>query len=123
MIAEAVRDLLPLVSAAPFKRVATNASEWQSHQAVMKEKWAFYGSRFEAILLNNNPHLAAAAKEKEKNAKSKGKNGNKKPAAKDSSNGSVNGTPTKEGGYLVGNSLTYADVLVAHITTWLFYLS
>jgi len=111
MIAEAVRDLIQYSTSAPFKRVSKapdHEQEWQKHLTLMKDKWAFYGSRFEAILLNNNPLLAEEAAQK---AGGKGAKKNGKKPSKDK--------PTsEEGGFLVGNALTYADVLVAHIVTW-----
>lgn len=76
MVAEAVRDLLMLVVGSPFKR-AKSVEEKNAHIKLMKEKWAFVGARFEAILITNN----------------------------------------KEN--MVGKGLTYADILVAHITTWM----
>jgi glutathione S-transferase len=75
MIVEAVNDLLMLVVAVPFKRFKSK-EELDAHMKVMKDKWAFIGSRFEAILLTNDKS------------------------------------------FMVGKQLTYADILVAHITTW-----
>lgn len=133
MIAEAVRDLIQHVAPAPFKRASKapdHEQEWQKHLSLLKDKWAFYGSRFEAILLNNNPLLAEEAAQVhtilnqsspdfstyiylfrifQKAGGGKSKNGKK--AVKDK-------PVSEEGGFLVGAALTYADVLVAHIITW-----
>ena len=118
MIAEAVRDLIMFIAPAPFKRTSANEADWQSHRALMKQKWAFYGERFEAIILNNNPELALAAKEKA--AKAQGKKSAAKKAApvKKIEGAAEAAAPATPGGFLVGSSLTYADVLVAHVTTW-----
>lgn len=75
MIAEAVRDLVQLATAAPFQRLK-GEDTGTAHIALMKEKWSVMGVRFEEILNANN----------------------------------------KE--YMVGTSLTYADILVVHIMTW-----
>jgi hypothetical protein len=75
MIAEAVRDLVILAVRVPFLKVKTT-EEYAELISLMRDKWAFIASRFEAILLTNKL------------------------------------------GYLVGSSLTYADVLVVHILTW-----
>ncbi len=138
MIAETVRDLLSFVTSAPFKRAAgltwdkihnTHVNEaqvtpsesseqyqaqessstkvkpdvkaalskqelenpdWIAHQTAMKDKWHFIGGRFEAILRSN---LRKQHPERHIDKEI--------PAV-----------------YLVGDSITYADVLVAHITTW-----
>jgi len=83
MIVESVRDLLNLVTQAPFQRVAVAdegaPNPWEVHLKNMKTKWAYQGSRYEAILLCN------------KESKHK---------------------------LLVDDSLTYADILVAHVSTW-----
>ena len=77
MLAEACRDLVIIACQAPFQRY--KGGEGQSaalHIEFMREKWAVFGSRFEAVLQRNG------------------------------------------GRYLVGNALTYADILVAHVLTW-----
>ena len=118
MIAEAVRDLIMFIAPAPFKRTSANEADWQSHRALLKQKWAFYGERFEAIILNNNPELALAAKEKAAKAAGK-KSAAKKAAPVKKVEGEADAVaPSTPGGFLVGSSLTYADVLVAHVTTW-----
>ncbi|KAJ1410743.1 hypothetical protein B484DRAFT_455799 [Ochromonadaceae sp. CCMP2298] len=101
MISEAVRDILPLLLAAPFRKYsatgavpARNEEEWAAHSKLAKEKWGFIGSRLEAILRSNLPVP-------------------KKAAVK----GEVVAEPKEL--YLVGGGFTYADVLVAHITTWM----
>ena len=121
MIAEAVRDLIMFIAPAPFKRSSANEEDWQSHRALLKQKWAFYAERFEAIILNNNPHLALAAKEKAAKAQGK-KIAAKKAAPAKKVEGEVEAAaPATPSGFLVGSSLTYADVLVAHATTWYGY--
>ena len=50
MIAETVRDLIPLVAQLPFKRVRGNAEEIEEHLKLLREKWNFIGARFEYIL-------------------------------------------------------------------------
>ena len=75
MIAETIKDLLPLLCGAPFARANSNEA-LEKHQTSMKEKWSFVGSRLEAVLKANG------------------------------------------GNYLVGESLTYADILTAHAVTW-----
>jgi glutathione S-transferase len=116
MIAEAVRDLLPLLLAAPFRKYsapagsasapARNEEEWVGHAKLAREKWGFIGSRLEAILQSNLPsnHPALALKFPPKKAPAK-------PAKPVS--------PEREMLFLVGSSLTYADVLVAHVITWM----
>jgi glutathione S-transferase len=129
MIAEAVRDVLSLLLACPFRKfsgskaAANSASsssssapseEWVAHLAAIKEKWKFVGARFEAILRNNlppsHPALAALA-----------------PAAAPAA-GTAAAPPRATVApaaaadvpvHIVGSSLTYADVLIAHLITWL----
>lgn len=50
MIAETVRDLIPLVAQLPFKRVRGNAEELEEHMKLLKDKWNYIGARFEYIL-------------------------------------------------------------------------
>lgn len=61
MIAEAVRDLLPDLCAAPFMRPPLKSKEeFEGHLAKMREKWIKVASRLEAILvLNGGRHLVA----------------------------------------------------------------
>jgi hypothetical protein len=60
----------------------------------MKDKWAFVGGRFEAILRSNQQHSVSGARQVI----------------------SYENIPSIV--YLVGKSLTYADILVTHIATW-----
>ena len=79
MLAEACRDLIIIACQAPFQRYKggpENPAFGQMHKEFMKDKWALFGSRFEAILQRNG------------------------------------------GKFLVGNAMTYADILVAHVLTW-----
>ena len=147
MIAETVRDLLGLASGAPFKRVAAKRERTKatdstktpenapgakssskneesegseakvdplrgpaeqalaSHLTTMKEKWQFVGGRFEAILRANNKKKLTVSSSSQNASDSK-----KKATVFDFD-------PSKEY-FLVGEAMTYADVLVAHITTW-----
>ena len=75
MIAETIKDLLPLLCGAPFARINSKEA-FDKHLLSMKEKWLFIGSRLEAVLKANG------------------------------------------GNCLVGESLTYADILTAHAVTW-----
>jgi len=122
MIAEAVRDVLPLVLAAPFHKYSKNGSgknsdtvltsgskdpivnvdDWNAHQKLAQEKWSFVGGRLEAILRANLPPDHPLIPKKKGEA----------PTA------AVPAAGTAEL-YMVGTSLTYADILVAHITTWM----
>lgn len=106
MIAEAVKDLLGLLTAAPWKRVYTDPSDasatsatasdgsktdaqltWERHLQLMKNQFAFIAARFEAIIRSNRANLEVPPTEQNMN-------------------------------FLVGSSMTYCDILVAHITTW-----
>lgn len=93
MIAATVADLLPLVCNVPFLRVKTEAADKEKldkHLETMREKWAFIGGRFEAILTANFHFYY-------------GKHAN----------------PQQEVAlFLVGDSLTYVDILVTHMMTW-----
>lgn len=53
MIAEAIRDLISLAAAAPFRRKESPEAA-QKHVQLMREKWAFVGGRMEAVLHTNN---------------------------------------------------------------------
>jgi hypothetical protein len=53
MIAETVRDLLVLMLPLPFLKYKEDKSEYLNKIKLAKEKWAFIGARFEAILVNN----------------------------------------------------------------------
>lgn len=116
MIAEAVRDVLSLLLAATFRkyggnRTEINRPEWETHLATMKSKWAFVGKRFEAILRNNLPadHPAIAATRPVPAV------GTTAPHPPQAVSAAVAEVPV----HMVGASLTYADILVAHLTTWI----
>jgi glutathione S-transferase len=130
MIAEAVKDLISPLTAAPWKRVYielpevptskittingresnpdqasqaesesektsktaqtlhdTTAISWVEHVQLMKDRWSFIGSRFEAIIRSNRANLNISQSD-----------------------------PTTT--FLVGDSMTYSDILVAHVATW-----
>jgi glutathione S-transferase len=120
MIAEAVRDVLSLLLAAPFRKYSNNGAgrsssgvneaEWTAHLASTKEKWGFVGKRLEAILRNNlrSDHPAIAA------TRPTATPGSTVPHPPAAVSASVAEVPV----HMVGASLTYADILVAHLTTW-----
>jgi glutathione S-transferase len=128
MIAEAVRDVLSLLLACPFRKFSGSkaaadsagssssapSEEWVAHQAAIKEKWKFVGARFEAILRNNLPpsHPALAALAPAAPAAGTAAAPLRAPAPASAAAADV---PV----HIVGSSLTYADVLVAHLITWL----
>lgn len=70
-----------------------------------KEKWAFTGARLEAIIQNNmSTQLAAEGRSsyaKTTNSVASAAAGTDRPV------------------HIVGSSVTYADILVAHVTTWM----
>lgn len=94
---------------------------WQEHLQAMKTKWAFIGQRFEAILRSNRMQLAQQQKRqlsidaKANASASSTVSGSNNTA---SSSALVKKTATASVNYMVGSALTYADILVAHITTW-----
>ena len=126
MIAETVRDLVTLAAQAPFKRfnpsvpvetpiieneasadkVKSTNLEWEAHLQLMKDKWAFIASRFEAILQSNNTALH--------NPNKSGKLVSK--PQDNTTDASIKSVDDKV--FMVGRSMTYADILVAHIMTW-----
>jgi glutathione S-transferase len=135
MIAEAVRDLLGPLCALPFKRCAANATPSSSengtsssatttdstasneaarkdYEALLqsaKEKWAFTASRFEAVLETNNKSKRSDSTAGSSSSANNTANMNPDIAA-------YNGAPDQL--FLVGRALSYADILVAHATTW-----
>mmetsp|Transcript_2845 Transcript_2845/g.5992 ORF Transcript_2845/g.5992 Transcript_2845/m.5992 type:complete len:305 (-) Transcript_2845:94-1008(-) len=141
MIAEAIRDVLSLVVGAPFRKygkvadappssVSTtlttaggvgaaknneniiNKEAWAAHLTVIKEKWSFMGKRMEAILRNNLPAThPAVIMTRPTQAGSQ--------AATAVVPGSVINPDQDTPVHMVGSSLTYADVLMAHLVTWL----
>lgn len=115
MIAESVRDVLPLLLSAPFKKFSSsnlklsttdkgksssdssvNEEEWSVHLNTIKDKWSFIGGRLEAIIQSNMPSAIQLNK--------------KNPASPPIVHANV---------FMVGRSLTYADILVAHLVTWM----
>lgn len=108
MIAEAVRDLLSLLTSVPFRKFGgpsgasglVNEQEWAPHLKLIKEKWSFAGGRFEAILKHNLDELYPS------------KPSAVSPAMAQLARGELEV-------HMVGSALTYADVLVAHVTTWI----
>ena len=56
MIAETIRDFLPLLNQNPAMKVRNKPEELAAHQKLLKERWNFVGSRLEHILeINTNP--------------------------------------------------------------------
>lgn len=128
MIAEAVRDVLSLVLAFPFRKYSgtpvtgnsppssssgeiTKREEFQAHLTATKDKWSFVGKRLEAILKNNLPadHPAVLSTIPATGSVDRGAAATKVASPK------LGDAPV----HMVGSSLTYADVLVAHVTTWI----
>jgi glutathione S-transferase len=61
MTSEAVRDLISVVAVAPFHR-AKSTEAASAHVALMKEKWAILGSRFEVIIQENGSQFLVGKK-------------------------------------------------------------
>lgn len=118
MIAEAINDFIPLLCQCPFKKyngttltdevgqptnISINVKEWEAHRSMMIDKWSFLGNRLEAILRTNLPLY-----------------GKKKQQGPSPSVGSAVPVEDYDMGdvFMVGRSLTYADVLTAHLVTW-----
>jgi hypothetical protein len=110
MIAEAVKDLLGYVSMLPFKRyppaspapaAATPAPPVELENVLkdMRDKWRFNASRFEAVLRGNSSSSSLPATPRDVGSLE-----------------SYNATPGNL--FLVGQGLSYADILVAHMATW-----
>eukprot|EP01033_Poteriospumella_lacustris_P007837 gene7838-5639_t len=131
MIAEAVRDLLSLVTSAPFKRkyyqpvqhLQHDASDpaWQAYLTLLKTKWAFLGQRFEAILRSNRMQLAQQQKRQASTDRSSGgSSSSSSSSGATAAAGAAGAAPSSTVAvhYMVGSALTYADILVAHVTTW-----
>lgn len=113
---------------------------WQEHLQTMRTKWSFIGQRFEAILRSNKMQLLA--QQRHLGTKGSRFTGSVTPAlanapaaavttvtpvvatAASGSSQRKSNTPSiaapamDEVNYLVGSALTYADILVAHVTTW-----
>lgn len=87
-----------------------------AHLANMKRKWAYLGARFEAILRANNqdafPLLPIKPIPHHTPPTTSASTTNNTPLARD-----YTAVPNRDL-YLVGQAFTYADVLVAHVTTW-----
>eukprot|EP00981_Chlorochromonas_danica_P010643 scaffold3296_cov159-Ochromonas_danica.AAC.10 len=138
MIAEAIRDLLALLTTAPFKRTAatppppppptpdTSSSsssnvrsaeelkaaqeEWKSHLQTMRERFDFVAGRFEAVLAANLRHRPSSSSSSTATATTPS---SVHPIADIAAYNALPGQV-----FLVGKGLTYADVLAAHLTTW-----
>lgn len=105
MLAESIRDLLSLALGAPFKRMAS-LEESQKHIELMKKKWAFLAARYEIIIQSNHVRQGQS-------------NGQGAKQQQTASNGKSNGKNQPAiTGYLIGDSMTYPDILLAHVTTW-----
>ncbi len=53
VIAETIKDFIPFLTKLPFVRARGDADELAQHLAALKERWAFIGGRFEGIIANN----------------------------------------------------------------------
>jgi glutathione S-transferase len=91
MIAETINDTLSLLLGAPFLR-SRSVEEWEEQSKIVRVKWAKCGHKLEDILQQNNRRGRRSAEV-----------GNDSPAT---------------GPFLVGSSMSYADVLAAHLVTW-----
>lgn len=137
MIAEAIRDVLSLLLSAPFRKYSKNSDvststsatgeannknrdivnfdAWTAHVAVIKEKWSFMGKRMEAILRNNlTPSHPAVISTRPRLP-------GPKPPVQNKPRTSTGNVQLEEDVpvHMVGSSLTYADILMAHLVTWL----
>lgn len=96
--------------------------EWQDHVTAMKTKFAFIGGRFEAILRSNRANLIAAGilppASSSSSASGKSNTGAISSPRNDTGNHSNGNQTQPRTVYLVGNALTYADILVTHVVTW-----
>jgi len=112
MIAEAINDFIPLLCQCPFRKyngtiltevgqACINVKEWEAHRSMMLDKWSFLGNRLEAILRTNLPLYG------------------KKKQGPGAAVGSVVEDYDMGDVFMVGRSLTYADILTAHLVTWL----
>jgi glutathione S-transferase len=118
---------------------------WIAHLALMKEKWIFFSNRFEAILRANNKKKLTALQAATPLATpsvtpgNSEKNSNNNPNNNPSHNSNNNDNNEMEEQlrrseeqqrveqedaeplvrlFLVGEQITYADILVAHVATW-----
>mmetsp|Transcript_25440 Transcript_25440/g.27809 ORF Transcript_25440/g.27809 Transcript_25440/m.27809 type:complete len:362 (+) Transcript_25440:83-1168(+) len=104
----------PTTTPAPSSAPSLNDA-WGEHLNLMKDKWEFYGSRFEAIIRANQRSLNSSSATSSTAADSSNAS-----SSSSAPKGAVPGVVYDPNAqyFLVGNSLTYADILVAHITTW-----
>lgn len=144
MIAEAIRDLLALLTSAPFKRTAaatpppppatpaTHSSsssrvrsaeeveaaqeEWRSHLQTMRERFDFVAGRFEAVLVANLRHRPSSSSSSAAATTSTAVATNPSFVHPIADIAAYNALPGQV--FLVGKALTYADVLAAHLATW-----
>jgi glutathione S-transferase len=129
-----------------FQTMKASEDPWIQHLGLMKEKWLFTGSRFDTLIKNNYRSSSSVSSFMMK-ATALVATGHVPPplpmdhSTEANSEGNLSEKPTKntEEGinkqeqqqnqedhpendeiryYLVGNSLTYVDILVAHVTTW-----
>lgn len=126
MIAEAINDILPLLLQCPFRKygdiplqtitsknnnqnsIILNTTEFDKHKALLIEKWSFLGDRFEAIIRSN---LLL----RKKNTT----NSSRATATKKENIITINDDDENNIIYMVGKSLTYVDILMAHLITWI----
>jgi glutathione S-transferase len=88
---------------APLSRLELDNAEWKAHLALMKDKWSFMSSRFEAILRSNFRRSQKSSRDN---------------TSQDNSKTAKSVTTEETPVFLVGEAMTYADILVAHMVTW-----
>jgi glutathione S-transferase len=130
-----------------FQTMKASEDPWIQHLGLMKEKWLFTGSRFDTLIKNNYRSSSSSVSSFMMKATALVATGHVPPplpmdhSTEANSEGNLSEKPTEntEEGiikqeqqqnqedrpendeiryYLVGNSLTYVDILVAHVTTW-----
>lgn len=111
----------PAVVSSEKQNGSVSIDVWEQHLKLLKEKWQFMGQRFEAIIRANT--RATRRKQQQQQQRNSSNSNN------ESSNSSEGGGEAAKKSsdivydpsaqyFLVGEALTYADVLVAHVTTW-----
>jgi glutathione S-transferase len=126
---------------APPPLISNEEQVWAAHLALMKEKWIFCSNRFEAILRANNKKKLTALQaatpsvtpsvtpgNSEKNTNNNPSNPNKDEMEEEQFKRRSEEQQRVEQEndaaeplvrlFLVGEQITYADILVAHVATW-----
>lgn len=99
-----------------LKDPAVAIAEWEKLQQTMKEKWAFTAARFEAVLASNNRNDRRISQPSPTSPQASAHNNHSHSNSLHPDIVAYNNKPDML--FLVGRSLTYADVLVAHLATW-----